>query len=217
MALFNTAESLKLKWEIWEQFREAYLLSLAELEWGSDPSFSMLQMNSFKGDRKYKELKSLGKLPKVFQIGERIRDNKDSSGICEPFSDPVYRFLLDVRGLIEKTAEEMYDRDIAPYRRGRDDSDKDYFLEGKVEALEKMIEFFETRGKSPIQSKENESLRANTQERYDYLASLADSKGLFNQQTLERFVNALPSASFYSFNWPEIAEEVAAQSANLDY
>jgi len=207
MGLFNTAESLKLKWDVWEQFKEAYLLSLAEQDWNSDPSFSTLHLNSFKGNKKYKELKVIGKLPKVFQIGERIKENKNSSEIYNPVSDPVYRFLLDVRGLIDRTAEEMYDRDVAPYTRDADGFNKDYFLEGKAEALEKMIEFFETRGRSPIPCKENESLRTNTQERYDYLASLVDSKGLFNQQTLERFVDALPSASYFSFNWHELVEE----------
>jgi hypothetical protein len=204
MDIFSTKSNLELRWRMWEHYKDAYTAIISDKSLPQIPTSIDFKMNSFSGDLKYRKLKETGKLPQLFHIGEKIRENRNKTCIQPPVLDPVYRFLLDINKFIEKTASEIYDQQIAPSRLDEIESDieKDYYLEGKCRSLRKMIEFFETRGRLPQVNNEDESLRINSEERYKYLSSFFVDNGLFSQKKLEEFIEFLPSNPFEQIHWP---------------
>lgn len=201
MGIFSTKERLALQWRMWEHYQDAFVTSISGEPLPQIPNSIDFRVNFLSGDINYRELKKAGKLPRLFQVGEQIKENRNKTCVQSPVLDPVYNFLLDVNQLIEKTASEMYDQ------RNTDKSDigREEEVEGKCNSLKKMIEFFETRGRLPPATEENESLRVNSEERYQYLLSFLGDKerGLFSQKKLEEFIDMLPSQPYDQIYWPD--------------
>ena len=134
-----------------------------------------------------------------------IRNRNVNPRDIPPVDDPVYKFLINVREGVEKVACELYDENhdgAEDYFEGdKRDTDKEVFVEGKIDSLDSMIGYFGTRGRMKRDNEKDGSLRIDTEEKYNYLLGFVGKNDLFNQETLKRFVDELPSYSWEKFCW----------------
>ncbi|MFA4960184.1 MAG: hypothetical protein WC548_00820 [Candidatus Pacearchaeota archaeon] len=197
----SVSERREIAWRKWQRQKNAYSFSLGSGISSNAKSYE-IDLAIFEGDLQYRNKLEEERLPVLFQTGERMIETREQPFYSQPTDDPVYKFLIDAERNLGETALKVYNEmhSSAPF----DEEDRDVFIEGKRGSLKSMIRYLETRGTMRRSWEDNvNSLRIDSEEKYQYLLSFVNEVGLFNQETLERFVRELPCYPWEKFFWPE--------------